>query len=328
MLTKMSSLIHHKLGKPNKYNILTRPTHGGYQSLLSKTGQNFYMAWWEQDQNWGPHLKNLPENTYLIAKTHPNAAINQRIDIVLCQNRLRDYDSLFHVAKHYNLPLIILDHTEPPPGITKKQLELVKNRPCSENVFITHHNRASWGSDSGVVIRHGIDTNQFKGWHGLTPTGLSVVNHFAQRDIFCGWKLWQEIAKQIPIVLVGENPGLSEPINNTEDLIRTYQSARYFINTSQHSPIPLSLIEAMAVGCPVITTPKQEIGSVITHKENGFIAETADEFVEYAKILSEDYDLAKEIGQQGRKTIQEQFSMDRFVHEWNGVFDGVYSKCL
>lgn len=314
-----SILSRHKPSKVLK--ILTMPTHEGHASIMAKTGHEFHMITAPGHKPWNFHTRPLPHNHFVITLDRiENFHPIEQYDIVLSQNRLANYHILKPIAARYNIPFVAIDHTEPPPGMVGEYLHRLEAMRGNPNVFITEFNKQSWkGYPADPVIPHGIDTSLFRGYHGTEPRGLSVVNLFPQRDMFCGWTLWKDITSTIPVKLVGENPGLSESISDVSKLIAELCSARFFLNTSQWSPVPLSMIEAMACGCPVVTTAKQEIPNIIRNGENGFMSNDPEELKGYCKQLLDDKDLATRLGAAGRQTVIERFGIDRFVANWNRV---------
>lgn len=322
MLSKQLTRLN-KLYDKQKLDILTVPTHEGYQSLLSKTGHNFYMLSGPGLKTWDFHTRKLPENHFIYNLPYDKIRGSERFDLILCQNRIQQWDILNAVSQNFDIPVIVLDHTEPPPGIKPQDFEVLSQRIGHVNVYITEHNRNSWGNLSGKIVPHGIDTEVFKPIPKIEKqdVGISLVNHFAQRDIFCGWTLWKEIVKEVPVHLVGENPGLSQSVNDPSALNILFNSAKFFLNTSQYSPVPLSMLEAMAAGVPVVTTAKQEIPKIIQNGENGFISNDPGELIKYCHQLREDESLRERVGMAGRQTIMEHFSMNSFMQNWNNIFN-------
>jgi len=53
----------------------------------------------------------------------------------------------------------------------------------------------------------------------------------------------------------------------TDDPISYYKSANVFLSTSNYEGYGLTLIEAVAAGCPVVTTDVGLVGSVFTEKD-------------------------------------------------------------
>lgn len=110
-------------------------------------------------------------------------------------------------------------------------------------------------------------------------------------------------------------------ILNVEEEI---EKASLFLLTSYSEGVSNALIEAMALGLPVIATDVPSGGTVelIRHGENGLIIPTGDEAaLEKAmdKMLS-DTDFAERLGAQARK-IQERFAPERVNRQWQTYFE-------
>jgi glycosyltransferase involved in cell wall biosynthesis len=149
---------------------------------------------------------------------------------------------------------------------------------------------------------------------------MSVVNDWVNRDWCCGYQIWERTVKGLPCHVVGDTPGLSVPAESLEALRKDYSESQIFVNTSTHSPIPCSLLEAMACECAVVSTATCLIPEIIENGVNGFCTNDEDEMSEYMVLLLNDSDLCRKLGQAARQTIKEKFSMNRFISEWNNVF--------
>ena len=133
----------------------------------------------------------------------------------------------------------------------------------------------------------------------------------------CGFSLWQNVSKGLPVEVVGATPGLSQPAKSVPDLVMKYRSAQVFLNTSLISPVPTSLLEAMSCGCAVVSTSTCMIPEIIQNGVNGFISNDPAELTMYCKVLLENAELRKKLGEQARQTILNRFSMSKFVATWD-----------
>jgi glycosyltransferase involved in cell wall biosynthesis len=93
--------------------------------------------------------------------------------------------------------------------------------------------------------------------------------------------------------------------------------------------MPRSRTEAMISGSCVLTTPHQDADKFIVDGKNGFIiprnpVAVADK-VEY---LLNHYDEAVRIGQEGRKTALDVFSMDKYQENWKKLLEKATGKKL
>lgn len=313
--------------KNKRLKILTYPTHESYQTMMENIPHDFYMITGNGIKGWDYHTKPIPKNHYLLSQPFPNLPANIEFDLILSQDRFGGLQRSLEISSRFGIPVIHIDHALPPPNAFPKQIEKMKTLTPHQRVFIAESSKEHWGGDvNDPVIRYGLDTNTWSGWHGSNEYGLSIVNYFAQRDVFCGWTEWQEVAKSVPMKLIGENPGLSTSAPSTEALIDAIRSSKFYLNTAKWSTLPMSMVEAMMIGCPVITTSYLEAGRIIKHGENGFIADSPKEMIKYAKILLNDYDVAKQIGENGRKSAMEIFKLDKFIEQWSNVLYNTWNN--
>jgi glycosyltransferase involved in cell wall biosynthesis len=146
-----------------------------------------------------------------------------------------------------------------------------------------------------------------------------VVNDWPNRDWCCGYNLWQQTVQGLPVKVFGKSPGFSEPAESTEHLRDIYQSSRIFYNTSLHSPVPTVLLEAMACGCAIVSTATCMIPEIIKNGENGLISNDPRELRAYLELLINNEQMAKRLGENARKTIEEKYNLDIFVKKWDNL---------
>jgi glycosyltransferase involved in cell wall biosynthesis len=81
----------------------------------------------------------------------------------------------------------------------------------------------------------------------------------------------------------------------------------------------VKIVEAMAHGVPVIALRNVAESSPIEHGVNGFIAENAEKFAEYAIQLWGDRELCRRLGEAARETIAKNFSQNSLVEKLKAI---------
>lgn len=313
----------------NKLNILTFPTHERYETYLSMTGHNFYAIRADKIKDWKSSYAPVPDNYVLLDKnlgdkqllTHINA------DVVLSQNKFAQYPLAQNISNQLHIPLITLEHTLPAKNLPPGTIERLREFKGNINVFISDYSIEQWGfsrTPDVRVIKHCVDTNLFKPNEFSSSRDnviLSVVNDWINRDWCCNFQGWTRITKDLPVRPVGDTAGLSKQAKDIKELADIYANSRIFINTSTVSPVPSSLLEAMSSGCAVVSTATCMIPEIIENGVNGFLANDEAEMRRYLELLLEDESLANELGKRARQTIIDNFGIDRFVSEWNNIFE-------
>jgi L-malate glycosyltransferase len=139
------------------------------------------------------------------------------------------------------------------------------------------------------------------------------------------------------LVLVGEGPerdkiedqarrsGL-EPnlrlLGLRKDIARILTAADLFLLTSISEGIPLTLIEAMAAGLPVVATRVGGVGEVIEDQVTGLLAPSGDDAILAGHLLrlAEDRGLAGSMREHGRQRARGMFSEDRMLAGYSRLY--------
>jgi len=105
------------------------------------------------------------------------------------------------------------------------------------------------------------------------------------------------------------------------------RSLVFFMPTWQ-SPRPRARTEAMFSGCCIVSTPYQDADTFIKHGVNGFL--TSKEVIKDPRVMDnpettaklikrliiDEPELALKMGQKGKQTAMELFSMEKFTEQW------------
>lgn len=87
--------------------------------------------------------------------------------------------------------------------------------------------------------------------------------------------------------------------------------------------LPNSIIEAMALGKPAIATDIPGPPEIIDHETTGYIVQpgNVDEMSERILTILQDSDLAKRMGQAGRKRAEELFDVRKVVRRFENIYE-------
>jgi glycosyltransferase involved in cell wall biosynthesis len=148
-----------------------------------------------------------------------------------------------------------------------------------------------------------------------------------------GYPLMVEIAREISrksaiarFVLAGEGPGLQhlqQLIQQYElekifrlpgfvhDMDTFYRGSDIYLNTSFHEGIPMSILEAMAHGVPVIAPKVGGLREIITDGVDGFLVDGRNprDFAERCLMLVADSKRRISMGEQAREKVENSFSV-------------------
>lgn len=319
----------------DKLNIITFVTHARFESSLAQTGHNFYSFCGGPLLTWGSKTCPIPPNYHQIPLINEQMSLPTHIDfdLVLTQEMYNQFERGKILAKALGIPHIHLEHTLPGvdwnPGVTAQ----ISSFNADLHVYLSEFAKREWGKDNKenvVIIPNTVDTKIFKKNDSVSrePIVLSIVHDWKNRDKECGYKIWEHITSygnrlNFPVKVFGDNPGLSKQSDNIEEIVNAYNQASVYLNTTIRSTFPTVLLEAMACGCPIVSTNACGIDNIVEHGVNGFLGNNIDDLRNYCTQLLRDPKLVIKMGEAGRRIIEEKFSINKFLNSWNYIFEEI-----
>jgi len=107
-----------------------------------------------------------------------------------------------------------------------------------------------------------------------------------------------------------------------------YRGLDIYVNTSLHEGLPLTVLEAMACGIPVVAAEVGGIPEVVRHGEHGFLVEgrQARTFAACCERLIEDRALRRTMGQSARARVAEAFGRERMAASYRALYEELCAK--
>jgi len=149
--------------------------------------------------------------------------------------------------------------------------------------------------------------------------GFDILIRAVARRIAAGDRLRLVIAgegdeREKLIRLIGDL-GMQDYIRLTgfcEDVIRFFEAIDLFVLSSRREGLPNVLLEAMAIGVPILSTRVAGVPGLISQDENGWLVDCGDEnrLAELLGRLVSDPQTCHRLGTAGRATVERRFSFE------------------
>jgi hypothetical protein len=311
------------LSNGERLKIFTWHIHGSYLYYLSHCNFDIYIPVNER-KNEGYYGRG---KTFLFGDNVievPAAEVKDlSFDCILFQSeknlRIDQFEILSEEQRQ--LPAVYLEHNAPAPHPVDSSHPLYDREVIL--VHVTHYNQLMWKNNVPIVkvIQHGI-TDPSHTYTGALRKGIVVINHIRERGRITGWDIFERVQAEIPIDLAGMGTekygGLGEVLFPRLTAFTTRY--RFLFNPIRHTSFGLSVCEAMMAGMPVVSLATTEYANLLINGESAFINTDVDVLIANMKLLLNDLPLATAMGQQARALAYEQFNMERFIREWEEVF--------
>lgn len=271
----------------------------------------------------------------------------EKPDIILTFLPIPSYRVLFLKKKINNIPIIVADRNDPKQEYkslfdnilmkwlykradgfvfqTKEQQEFFPRSIRDRSTIIYNPIKDEFTNDNNgkninkekIIISVGRLTSQ-KNQKILIEAFAKIVRKYPEYKlkIFGKGELEKELKKQINELELQQKVELCGVSDNIK---RELQKSEIFVLTSNYEGMPNVLMEAMAVGLPVISTdcPCGGPRELINNRMNGILTQVnnVNDIEKNIELLISDKKLAITLGKEAEK-IKEKLNADKIVKQW------------
>lgn len=307
-----------------RLNVLIWHVHGSYLRYLFHAPHNFVLpAKPGKPEGYGGRPGNFacPANA---VEVPADRIREQKLDLIVFQSPKNYFIDQYEILspEQRRLPKIYLEHNTPKPHPTDSKHPV--DDPNVLLVHVTHFNRLMW--DSGrtptTVIEHGVQVADDARYSGEIERGIVVTNGLRRRQRIAGLDVFELVRRDVPLDLAGIDSadlgGLGDLAH--DELHRVEARYRLFFNPIRYTSLPLALVEAMAIGLPIVALATTEVPAAVPDGEAGIVSNDFSMLVEGMRALLADHDLARRMGERARERQRERYSIERFVRDWEEAF--------
>lgn len=327
--------------KDGRYQIFCTPWHIGHQwDLFNALADHadFHLLV-NNNRKWNKWVRPLPKNASHVTEYRP-----ELYDLAILHTDQQSADPEIGKSRHFRdlmavtegHPRIVINHGSPmwpenkygwsEEEIIERLKLVIGDTPMVVNSRTAVERWGNWGRP----IIHGMATDE---WWELPkePRVVTVLSEagFAQ---YYNRRLLQKIKEtlhvehsinlvHINVDWTAQSAFTGPKTNDYDNMWDTYRDflgrSLLYINQTFDSPMPRSRTEAMLSGCCVLTSPYHDADSFIENGKNGFLMpDNPHAYVELIVELLKHPEIARNVGQEGKKTAQELFSRDRYRDDW------------
>jgi glycosyltransferase involved in cell wall biosynthesis len=113
-----------------------------------------------------------------------------------------------------------------------------------------------------------------------------------------------------------------------EDIKNAYSNADIYILPSYQEGLPMSVLEAMSYGLPIISTPVGGTPDAVENEVNGFLIEPGDyrSLAEKIEFLAENQELRHQMGQKSYEIVKNKFDINIIAQELKNLYNEILNE--
>ncbi|MCP4867152.1 MAG: glycosyltransferase [Proteobacteria bacterium] len=314
-----------------RYQVIYAPGHPAMQYHIAQTGHDFHiLANWEQFAGWRPRPANVTSLFDAYDDSHLRLDVPDFRAMLEPGNRFgfpERYDfawsmwnEQFTIFRNWDIPRVhrVAKFAE----LTADDYDYAFSRDDFTMASYYQYTADQIEEAYGVripLIELGLNRDTYSGWTGEDAEILTVVHSWKDR----GWHhhLWAEACADLPTRHVDHlNPG-PEGTLDFDQIRAEMRRCRVYWHDGENE-YTVALLEAMMTGAPIITADMPFVERHVQHGVNGFISSDPTQLREYARMLLDDVDLAQKMGAESRRMALERYDEERWIRQWNELFDG------
>jgi glycosyltransferase involved in cell wall biosynthesis len=262
-----------------------------------------------------------------VREVTPAQARDEEVDVLVLQ-RPQELDGL---AQRWlgrrpgrDVPTIYLEHSSP-QGRLNDMRHPAADRDDLVLAHVTHFNHLFWdaGSTRTTVIEHGIVDPGLR-FTGALDRAAVVINEPQRRARVTGTDLLDRLNGEVPIDLFGMGAGRLGGIENLrqDHLHDEIARRRVYLHPVRWTSLGLSLLEAMHLGLPVVALATTEVVEAVP-RAAGVVSNRIERLRAGLKRFACDPDAAREAGLAARAAAVSHYRLDRFLADWDALFEEV-----
>ncbi|MFJ6166486.1 glycosyltransferase [Micromonospora orduensis] len=232
-----------------------------------------------------------------------------------------------------DVPAIYVEHNTPKGDVPNTRHPMA-DRDDLLIAHVTGFNQIFWdtGATRTTVVDHGIVAPAVS-YTGELDRLAVVINEPVRRGRVTGTDLLPRFAEIAPLDVFGMGvAGLADHLGLPADRLTSHDDVpqdrmhaelarrRAYLHLCRWTSLGLSLIEAMAIGMPVVALATTEAVTAVP-PEAGALATRTDTLLDAARRFIAEPEAARQAGAVARTAARDRYGLDRFLADWDRLLE-------
>ena len=258
-----------------------------------------------------------------------------RKDLILVHLHGSDFEIFYTTGGYIQKKLIswMFNHATELIVLSEQWEKFVQGVCTNRNIKILYNGALpeqfkSYDYDSNTInILFMGELGTRKGTYDLINAYIPIYEEFPNANLILGGdgevEKTRKMAKQVGI---DDRVKLKGWLSG-QDKIDAFENADIYVLPSYNEGLPVSILEAMAAGLPIISTPVGGISEAVLHGTNGYLVDPGDIESLSGSLaqLCRDRSLRDIMGNESLRLINNKFHLKKIVKDLYSIYDQVVS---
>ena len=320
-------------------NILTFNHHESYIRSLADTGHNYELivSRGALDLSWNTSSGPIPANVTLV---NFDEQVKKKLrsgfySLVICHTVKNLLWMFFYFKPRYifiaHIPLFFDSPLNRLKSISKRLIvELFQAFHKFSFVAVSEFKRKKWDKKGTTIVLTPQEISSSSKVEKFStkslPPVIVVANKVEERKEELGFDLIEKINHHHPVLIIGNNQGLSNAIKPSDhcEFAELFSKGKIYLYTIKQpfgDGYNTAMLEAMALGIPIVTV--ENPSSPIKHDVNGLVGKNANELIKHISSLLGNESKRRYLGLNAKATIEQKFSHHNFINHWRSLIENV-----
>lgn len=284
---------------------------GYFERDLARTGHEIYGSIEDTTITWDYPWHQMIDNIHLLPADFHQYNNTVEFDLVMCNERVHQYQKAAQLSYALHAPLILVDHFSPQIDWSYTQIEqLIQSRQNRVSVSCSHKIGADWKNPVGPIV-YPCGENFIFNKHD--KSGVLMHGTFLQNE----YHFIEYVRHKVDgIKIVGNNPGFTEsPAYN--ELLDMFRKAQIYVNLSTVNGFSWGLIHALKAGCAIVTTQNPLLANFFLDDDVKFVFDV-DDIPAAVEEIKNDTETCDRLQKTSLKRSSA-FDTDKFVKSWDEI---------
>ena len=195
------------------------------------------------------------------------------------------------------------------------------------------------------IIPNGLDPERLDSQRKKEPRILVVTRMFRRKGVQKLIEAVKDSKLPLEINIVGDGPylpqlrelaeGSATPIkfwgwldNDSKELKDIYETSSIFAFLSASENFPINLLEAMAAGMAIVTTPETGCGEVVDDCAIKVNPDAPEEIRDALMTLTQDPKMCAELGQRARQRLEQHFTWRSIAAQYDSLYRELAARAV